>query len=215
MMSALARMSVPEVNKMIRLLEIVVVRFLVIGGGNTGRFETICAKLAKSIFASEVKTAREAFEALREVYPSDADFETAFRLKTERNTQKARYFLRALEMEAQVQANGKSANEWEPTALSLEHILPKKPGPEWAASVKADKDLADECTNRLGNMCLLLAGTNTALSSQGFAKKTVAFAKSDLLTTQEVSKYSDWDRAAIDGRQAKMAKSAKAVWRFK
>lgn len=106
------------------------------------------------------------------------------------------------------------ANEWEPATLTLEHILPKKPGTEWAHALKVDKELADDCTMRLGNMCLLTT-VNTALGSQGFAKKVITYAKSDLATTKQLVAYPTWDRDAIMKRQAKMATMAKSIWRFK
>ena len=100
-LSGLKRLPVAEMQKLLWLLEVTIVRFLLITGGNTGRFESACAKLAHSIFEGAVKTASTAFNELREVYPADAEFENSFTTKTERTNQKAQYFLRALEKEEQ------------------------------------------------------------------------------------------------------------------
>lgn len=216
MLSALAKLDISETQKLLRILEVVIVRFLLIGGGNPGRLEPTCAKLAKMIFSGEVTTASGAFDQLKEVYPSDGDFEAAFRAKTERTSQKARYFLTALEKQAQVLANGKMANEWVPSELlTLEHILPKKPGAEWKAVTDADPELLDDCLNRLGNMCLL-TDVNKELGQKSFGKKKITYAASQLITTKKLSEIPNdgWNRDAIDNRQADMAQLAKVVWRL-
>jgi hypothetical protein len=214
-LSALARFDVPETQKLLRLLEVTIVRFLLVGGGNPGRFEPTCARVAELIFKEKVKTAAATFTEFKSsgVYPSDADFEAAFRLKTERNSQKARYFLRALEKDAQVLAKAKMANEWEPAVLTLEHILPKKPNDDWKAILKADKEIVEDCVARLGNMCLLTK-INKDLGSKGFSTKKKTYADSDLKTTSDVAAFANWNRAAIDKRQEQMAKRAKTIWRF-
>lgn len=175
-LSGLERFSVSEMQKLLRLLEVCIVRFLLVGGGNPGRFEPACARLAERIFKKEIKTAKEAFAELKdkEVCPNDAEFEAAFRVKSERNNQKAQYFLKAVEKETQRQALGKMGNELEPAALTVEHILPKKPGPDWSAVLKTDKELVDECVARLGNLCLL-TDVNEKLGNKSFAVKKATF----------------------------------------
>jgi hypothetical protein len=150
---------------------------------------------------------------LKDVYPSDADFESAFALKAERTNQKAQYFLRALEKEEQKIAKGKMANEWEPSILTVEHILPKKPGAEWKSIIAADPEIVDDCSTRLGNMCLLTK-VNEKIGNKGFTTKKTTFAKSDLLSTKRVALFSTWDRDAIEKRQAHLAKLARSIWRF-
>ena len=215
-LSGLAKLDVAEMQKLLKLLEVCIVRFLLIVGGNPGRFEPACAKLAEAIYKGAVHTAAAAFAELKSsgVYPSDAEFESAFRLKSERNSQKARYFLRAIEREAQFKAKGKLANEMEPAQLTLEHILPKKPGSDWKAVTLADKELAEDCTHRLGNMCLLTT-INKELGQKSFAKKKLVYGKSQLMTTKDLASVSDWNRGAIELRQSTMGQFAKAIWRFK
>jgi Protein of unknown function DUF262/Protein of unknown function (DUF1524) len=212
-LSALKRFSVSETQKLLRLLEVAIVRFLLVGGGNPGRFEPACARLAQSIYDGNIKTASAAFTELKDVYPPDPEFENAFKFKREGTNQKAQYFLRALEKEEQRLAKGKMAGEWEPGAVTVEHILPKKPGTDWSALTAADPEIVDDCATRLGNMCLLTK-INEKLGNKGFSKKKPTFAKSELLTTKAVASYALWDRNAIDSRQADLAKLAKSIWRF-
>ncbi len=169
-LSGLKRLPVAEMQKLLWLLEVTIVRFLLITGGNTGRFESACAKLAHSIFEGAVKTASTAFNELREVYPADAEFENSFTTKTERTNQKAQYFLRALEKEEQRLAKGKMAGEWEPSVLTIEHILPKKPSLDWGIVLKGDPEIVDDCVSRVGNMCLLTK-INAQLGNRGLGQK--------------------------------------------
>jgi hypothetical protein len=214
-LSGLNRFSIAEMQKLLRLLEVAIVRFLLVGGGNPGRFEPACAKLAEAIYNETVKTAAAAFAELRAagVYPSDSEFEAAFKTKSERTNQKAQYFLKALEKREQHLAKGKMAGEFEPATLTVEHILPKKPGSEWKQILDSDPELVDDCVSRLGNRCLLTK-VNEKLGNKGFTTKKATFAKSELLTTRSLSKYRVWDRNAIDDRQTHFAELAKAIWRF-
>jgi hypothetical protein len=147
------------------------------------------------------------------VYPSDPDFEGAFALKSERTNQKAQYFFRALEKEEQRLAKGKMSGEWEPSALTVEHILPKKPGTDWKSILARDPEIVEDCVARLGNMCLLTK-INEKIGNKGFPTKKAVFAKSDLITTKGAATFSVWDRKAIENRQAHFATLARTIWRF-
>jgi hypothetical protein len=152
-LAALSKFDVKEMSRLLRLLEVVIVRYLLIGGGNTGRFETTCAILARKIHAKEIKTAADAFQELKDTYPLDDDFQQAFRVKQERSNQKVQYFLRCVEQHAIQQQAGKS--ELKPGDLTIEHILPKNPGAEWEAVIKADPTIVEDCAVRIGNTVLL------------------------------------------------------------
>jgi hypothetical protein len=200
-------------ERLLRLLEVCIVRYLHIGGGNTGRFETTCAILARKIYASEVTTATAAYAELGGVYPSDPEFRQTFQTKEEENNQKAQYFLRRLEIEAQRVAGGTMHGELEPGTLTVEHILPRNPGQEWDQVIAKDSDLLEDCVFRLGNLCLLTE-VNRRLAREAFAEKAKTYATSALHTTREVADHSEWGRRQIELRQAKMASAAVTVWRF-
>jgi hypothetical protein len=59
------------------------------------------------------------------------------------------------------------AAENEPETLTLEHILPKNPGQEWAAVLKDDPIFREDCTYRINNLCLLTKGDNKDLGPRG------------------------------------------------
>jgi len=122
MLSALARFNINEMERMLRLLEVCIVRYLHIGAGNPGQFETTCAILARKIYTEEITTATGAFAELSPVYPNDPEFRQAFLTKEEENNQKAQYYLRRLEVEAQRVADSEMPGELEPGTLTVEHI---------------------------------------------------------------------------------------------
>ena len=197
------------------LLEVMIVRYQLIGGGRTGKLEISCARLAHQIYCKKVTTASQAKDALKDILPSDEDFRTSFANKQERNNQKIKYLLSRLEIQER-RASGQSplGDELEPRrSLTVEHVLPKSPGDEWQAPVKTDPTLPEECTARLGNICLLTS-VNRSLGSKSFNEKKKVFSQSDLLLTGEIAKHHSWDRAAIDDRQAKLARLAASYWRF-
>jgi hypothetical protein len=212
-LAALARFDAAEMERLLRLLEVCIVRYLHIGGGNTGRLETTFAILARRIFDEEITTALAAYAELSNVYPSDPEFRQAFLTKEEENNQKAQYYLRRLEIEARRIAAGAMPGELEPGTLTVEHILPRNPGMEWETVTASDPDLVEDRAFRLGNLCLLTE-VNRRLAREAFSEKAKAYAVSELHTTREIASHNEWGRRQIEQRQAKMASAAVAVWRF-
>jgi hypothetical protein len=87
---------------------------------------------------------------------SDADFRQAFQTKEERSSPKDHYLLRKLEIEERRIASSDGARVTDPgIGLTIEHILPKNPGPEWDDIISDDLEIVEDCVYRLGNLCLL------------------------------------------------------------
>jgi hypothetical protein len=155
------------------------------------------------------------FREAGEVYPSDDNFEREFAFSQERNNQKALYILRALEREERRRAAGGRSAENEPGALTVEHILPKNPGSEWDQALQADEALAEDCTYRLGNMCLLVGAGNRGLGRAHYDEKKKTYATTDIRITNSIpAHHQTWDRRAIETRQSRMARLAISIWRF-
>lgn len=223
LLAALQRFEPPEVEKLLKMLESIIVRYQLIGGGRTGKLEIVCARLSEAIFIGKIKdgadersvtTARDAFREAHEIYPSDQTFEDEFALARERNNQKAVYILRAIERERRRQELGSRAPENELGSLTLEHVLPKNPGQEWEKETKADPALREDCTYRLGNQTLLTKRDNKDIGRVGFDRKKALYAESDIFITRRIAKYDAWNRTSIEQRQRHMAKLAVSIWRF-
>jgi len=215
LLSARAKFNSRELERLLRFLEVLIVRYQLIGGGRTGRLEISCASLAHQIWEGKVNTASQAFVVMKDIYPSDDDFRSSFMFKQERNNQKARWILSKLEDQArQERLTDSPPHELEPSgSLTLEHILPKEPGENWNEVLKSDFSLVEDMLFRLGNMCLL-SQINRKIGNKSFIDKKKVYSKSDLFLTQEVASYASWDRQAMDDRQKKLSKHAVALWRF-
>jgi Protein of unknown function (DUF1524) len=97
-------------------------------------------------------------------------------------------------------------------SLTLEHVLPEKPGDNWPQFSNDEKKLY---TRRLGNLTLLTHKSNSDLKSGPFAQKRKYYAKSDLKITSSLDTVPEWTSKAIDQRQNAMAESAIKIWRLK
>jgi hypothetical protein len=215
LLSAFERFELRELERLLHLLEVLIVRYQLIGGGRTGRLEISCARLAHRIYQKEVLTAVHARDAIRDIFPSDEDFRMSFLNKQERNNQKVKYILSQLEIQAR-RAEGKAplGDELEPLrSLTVEHVFPRSPGSEWSTLLDADPLIQEECTFRLGNICLLTS-VNRNLGNRPFSEKKETFKKSNLLLTSRISEAEVWDRSSIEKRQARLAKLAVTHWRF-
>jgi hypothetical protein len=70
----------------------------------------------------------------------------------------------------------------------------------------------DDCASRFGNLCLLDKSGNKKVSSKAFAEKKPVLAASNILLTQQIATYANWDRTSIDARQVELSKLAIAAW---
>ena len=211
-LAALNKFDVNEVDRLLRLLEVLIVRYQLVGGERTGRLEISCARLAKSIFDGKIKTASAAFTDLSDIYPQDSEFQDAFKHKTERTNNKAQYLLNAIEIEEQRLAGHTAPAGF--GSLTVEHVLPKNPTNVWSKEIADDPSIVEDCVYLLGNMCLLTFAQNKSAGGSSFEEKKAIYGDSDILITKSIADIDTWDRKAIEHRQAKMAKLAASIWRF-
>ena len=212
LLSALAKFNQQETERLLRLLEVLIVRYQLIGGGRTGRLEISCAKLANDIYKGRCRNTSQALTLLKDIFPPDKEFKEAFKTKQERNSQKARYILSNLERQERMKAN--LSAELEPSlSLTLEHILPKSPDPSWNPTLKKDPTFHEDCTYRIGNLCLL-SGVNRALGARSFDNKKAFYRTSEILLTKGVTRFELWNRQSVEQRQVYLAELAVAFWRF-
>jgi uncharacterized protein DUF262/uncharacterized protein DUF1524 len=213
-LSALSRFDKREMERLLKLLEVIAVRYQLVGRGRPGRIESLGGRTAKKIFDKEIATARQAMTELKELYIEDNEFRSNFETKIERESKKAAFLLRGLEHQQHVLAQDRHANELVPsTVITVEHILPKSPGPAWNSELNADKEFHKDCLYRLGNLCLL-ADANRALGNKAFAEKKRVYSTSQISVTNGVARVQSWNRKEVEKRQKHFAKLAVAEWRF-
>ena len=213
MLSGMEKLDPQEFEKLLRVLEVIVVRWQVVGQGRTGTIERACARLAQAIWEGKATHRPQFVAGLTELYTSDDEFREKFITQDNLTRQKAVYLLKRIEEHERSTKYGAAGKGLAPHAdLTLEHILPENPGSDWTAAVTKDPKLA-ELSDRTGNLCLLPTGSNKDLGNAGFTTKKAIFAASDLLTTQQVASYGSWDPQTIEARQVWLASRAVAIWR--
>lgn len=215
LLAAIKKVQPKDFERLLRLLETIIIRWQVIGEERTSPFEVACARLAVGIWKGEITSGAAAFGIMKSVYPDDSVFQDQFQEKGSIPRTKAAYILRKIEEAERTAKNegyGKEllANE----SLSLEHIIPQNPGSEWSEVMRTDSAFHDECCDRIGNLCLLAVPKNKGVGRKPFPDKRGVYAKSSLLTTQQVAQYESWNRKSVEQRQAWLAKRAVDCWRF-
>jgi hypothetical protein len=109
-------------ERLLRLLEVVIVRYQLIGEGRTGALEINCAKLAQEIWTGAVTSANAATTSLNGVLPADDAFRAAFQRKGDISTQKSQYLLRKIEEQERRNDRPETAGELAPTPINLNEL---------------------------------------------------------------------------------------------
>jgi alkylated DNA nucleotide flippase Atl1 len=102
-------------------------------------------------------------------------------------------------------------------SLTIEHVLPQTPTPEWHRALSQDlsgdetfAELHGSLVHILGN--LTLTGYNSTLSNSPFPKKREQLLKSGLAMNQEIAQQPKWGRAEIHDRAHQLAQRIAAIW---
>lgn len=202
------KFSFQDCEKILRILETVLVRYQLIGKGRANKLEQTGAKLALKIYNKEVSTPQQIREGLLTAYPSDEEFKQNFQKFTETTAIKASFLLKKIENEKRRHLNLDSIDMQK---VTVEHILPKSPSDPWSGLLKSDEKMHSECLNRLGNLCLL---KKDKLGNAGFTIKKTEYANSSIQITKDVANFEKYSRVLVNERQTEMADLATQIWRF-
>lgn len=200
-----------DFNSVLRACCVVAFRYNVIGGLTPNEQERVFNRVAEKISNGSLGHAADIIRALRPVYPSDAEFRSAFaekqlRTTTPRNRRVVRHILFAIE-------HHESKRHFDPDTdrYSIEHILPEHPGDEWEAF---GDEQADRYVFRLGNMTPLASAANRAVGNAAFAVKRDTYAESEFAITRHIAEnHETWTAERIESRQAWLARQATGIWR--
>lgn len=199
-------------TRLLRAVSVVSLRYNVICGLQAHEQERVYNEIARKLSDASYTRLDEVIDALREVYPDDRAFKTAFTTKSlktsnTRNKKVVRFILFALEK----QRSGQDF-EFESSAYNLEHILPENPSADWG---DVDENQLERFTYRLGNMTPLEVRVNRDLGNAGYAEKREAYRQSQFQITQSVAeRYDEWNEAKIEARQKSLAELAATVWKI-
>lgn len=216
LLAAVERFNPKELERLLRRLVTLIVRYQLIGRGRTGLLEIRAASVATSIYNEKLKNTNAVWTELKTLLPTDEEFEEDFRRYEEPKSQRARWLLSELEALAWMAENpGKPLQKVPLTdaeKINLEHILPKNPDSDWGSIVTGDPQHLTDCVDRLGNLCLLDKAANLKQAARAFQWKAPAYKDSEFVLTRVVGSASVWDRGAIDARQTQLAKLALKAW---
>ena len=210
LLAALERFTQKEMEIVLRLAVSWSVRLLAAGEQGTGMVESAYGKSAQRITDGEIKDSRELALDLTPTIPADDAFENAFATMQVAKGSLARYYLRALEQQAQGVDQPENIVNDDPFVINLEHVLPEKPkAGEWTAF---DADQRALFTGRLGNLAILQREANESIDTSEFEKKKKVYVNSSFVLTKELAHEQDWTPQAVATRQKRLAVLAKTVW---
>lgn len=198
-------------NKQLELLIKAAINWSVrclVSGVPSGTLEGYYSRGAKNISDKKLTNVAQVNKELASIIPDDQVFKSSVVTASVSTASLARYYLRRL----QIEADGGNEPQYTPNdgkAVTLEHILPQKPGKEWA-HIPAEEAKANY--NRLGNQALLAGSVNSKIGNVGFQDKKPALAASPFSLTSSVAKMADWNIVEIAKRQSKLADLAIKAW---
>lgn len=206
-----SRMPKNECDKSLSMLVNLGVRLFVAGRTRSGSMESTFGSAAAKVYGKEITTASQLRAQLKDVIPSDAEFEERFAAARVSTGKIARYYLRSLEDGYK----GESDPWWtpvdDPDVVNLEHVLPRNPMGNWP-QFGTDEE-AGAYKTRLGNQALILADDNSHSQSDPFEDKKPSFSKSTYHFTQMIGTQDSWTPVEVDERQVQMAATAVGVWK--
>lgn len=208
LLASYLKFNVDGFMKVLSYIEALSIRYNVICQNNPTEQEGFYNKLARKIFYDELTTHIDVKNELLQLFPKDQEFLYAFsrrQFKTSQTDKKVRHLLTLLERFLQPD------NQLEDSALTLEHILPKRPDIGWE---EFNDDELEEYSARLGNMTLLNKGKNNSLGNTSYVQKKIAYIQSTLTITKTISDHEIWNAKAIDDRQNWLANKAKELWKL-
>lgn len=206
-LSAWEKWDPQEFLKLLRILEVISLRYNVICQNPAKDQEGIYNQVARAIYSG--KSLHEVLPDLRRVYPPDDAFKHAFTtrsFKTRSTSKKARYLL------ARIERHLSPDSVPDESLLTLEHILPEHPNEAWCNDF-GDEGIED-WAERLGNMTLMTGSANKSIDQQLFPAKKALLAKSPYLISRKAADYTDWNKSSIESRQRWLADQACAIWRI-
>lgn len=191
-------------ERLLKALEIVVVRNLVIGEENPNSLEINFAAIAYKIYSQVITDVSSAEIAIRELAIKDDAFNAKLTdyCPSKATEYKARFLLRGIEN------YGNSEQLLEDNKdIHLEHIMP-------ISNAKWNVDQAIHEANlwRLGNLTLLGAEYNEEAQNEIFDTKKTIYDKSTITLTKSLCEYSAWNVDSIDDRETSLFEKIKTIW---
>jgi len=202
-----------EVKKSLKLIVTWSVRNLVTGTIGSGTLEKEFSNQAKLINEGKMRDAKELLDSIKDLIPTDEQFQNAFEMASISKAYIARYYLRKLEQAYRTTLELKPIEN--PEKVNLEHILPENPTNLQKDWPSFDENLHKTYYRRIGNLTLLDKRMNSDIGNGPFEGKKEVYRESELIITKKIAEYSDWAPSEIEERQKELAKKAVEIWGLK
>lgn len=208
-LAVLKNFNAKETKKALKLLVSWMVRNLIVGSRG-GTLEESFAKNAVEVTNKKIKTTSKLKNALKDVIPQDKEFKDRFVIATATKEKLARYYLRAID---NFKRGGKTPEllvNSDPNSVSLEHILPKKPGNNYPLFNEEQHEIF---LKRIGNLTIMNTKLNNDQKSLRFVEKKKIYKRSKIAITKQLCSYvGDWSPEYIEKRQSELSELAIKVW---
>jgi uncharacterized protein with ParB-like and HNH nuclease domain len=216
LLRAFVELKRPEdILKLIELLETFAIRRNIVGT-STSDLDLIYNKLALDSFSEGTDWYEFIKEYLGKNMPTDLEFESKFKVVQLQQNDQTKYILDKLESEFGAGNKGKRVGN--SFSVHIEHIAPQtmKDPSLWDGFAELDSDEQRECITSIGNLTLLEKKPNIKASNNSFEVKKEFYAESstEMLMTNELSKYEKWGVEEIKERGERLAKMAVKIWKF-
>lgn len=199
-----------DVVKMLRIVAVVTFRYTVVSGYSASDLERIYSDAALAVRKSGKRNPKAIFESVKEAYIDDERFVENLLTASFPKADLARYTLTELNKGLEVDRALSIAED----ETSLEHILPRNPGTEWAGTVPKG-DEPEAWVERIGNLTLLEKAVNRGLGSKDFeTKKKKGYSQSKLALNRHLAEKYSWTSVEIMERSITLANVAKKVWKL-
>lgn len=197
LLAAIPSFSDRELTRLLRVAVNQTFRYNVAGRLSTHAVEPIFNRAAKAIREKRILRASEVYAMIQGIYPDDLAFESSFRgieLELVSKRRLVGYILIRIENHLSGQNHDQNAPDW-----SVEHIESVSSGEDWVS--------------QMGNMIPLESYLNKKAANKPFAEKRSIYRQSRFQLAKLVAEYEHWDRDSLRHFQARLAKSAVAIWR--
>lgn len=192
-----------SIYKVVRQIEVLVLRNFVIAGKVANKYETIFAKIALNIFEKEYTEIDEILNRINKEILPDEEFGFMFEKFSSTNKVAVRYILRSINNSLNEEVKTIEDNN----KIHIEHIMPQSKG-NWNITDEEHQ----EYIWRIGNLTLLGAEYNKRNSRKLFEDKKNIYMNSKIDITSNLTEYKEWNINTIQERQKKLTEIALKVW---
>ena len=207
---ACAQLNPSAFPDLVRALEIVAVRYSVIGQLKPVVLEKSYAAMCKEL-RQNPEQIKSAINKLGAAVPDDEKFAATFAdLNIDHMNNAWREILIGLNntvASGETRVNG-------PDKVHIEHILPRNPSKKALIEADLTTEEADDLSGRIGNLTLLSGKKNQNIGNKEFSHKKPVFEASEIALNASIASESNviWGRDEIEARSKALAADAVKTW---